>query len=563
VTVADGTLLNYEDATSHSITVEASDGAGPTSSQTFTINVTDVNPSTPTDTNAGGNTVAEGAANGSTVGITASSTDPNGPAVTYTLSDNAGGRFAIDSSTGVVTVADGTLLNYEDATSHSITVEASDGAGPTSSQTFTINVTDVVENAAPVANGDIVLTNVTLGNPILIPAFALLANDTDAENNTLSIGTVSNPAAGDTVAITSGDVTYTDQNPLDGSFQYTAFDGTSNSAAASVTVDTQTGTTITGTAANEILIGTAQADTLIGGQGNDILIGNAGNDTYVFSLNDGNDMILDATGANDKIQINGTPITSLNFLNDGSGNLVIDVNNTHVTVMGHYTGTGVEQIAFTSGGTVYGYSLGTATYNISTSASGSSGNTSDVVAGTSTANTIDGGGNNSSSGNDLLFGNAGNDVLTGQGQNDLLVGGAGNDSLTGGSGADVFAWKAGDQGTTITPASDTITDFDTTASSDKLTLSDLLLGESHTGTAAGNLANYLHFSVSSGTTTLQISTSGDFTGASDQGTGALTGGELAKVDQVITFTSTNLVGVNLTQDTIISSLFSAQKLLTD
>src|SRR5205814_608003 len=70
-------------------------------------------------------------------------TDPNGPAVTYSLSDNAGGRFAIDATTGVVTVANAALLNFEDATSHTITVQASDGAGPTTAQTFTIAVTDV------------------------------------------------------------------------------------------------------------------------------------------------------------------------------------------------------------------------------------------------------------------------------------------------------------------------------------------------------------------------------------------------------------------------------------
>ena len=92
----------------YSITVQASDGTL-TSSQTFTIGVTDVAPSTPTDSDAAANTVVEGAANGSTVGITASSTDVNGPAVTYSLiGDTAGGGFTINASTGVVTVADAT-----------------------------------------------------------------------------------------------------------------------------------------------------------------------------------------------------------------------------------------------------------------------------------------------------------------------------------------------------------------------------------------------------------------------------------------------------------------------
>src|SRR5262249_56699123 len=51
--------------------------------------------------------------------------------------------FAIDASTGVVKVADASLLNYEDATSHSITVKAADPSGHFTTQDFTIAVTDV------------------------------------------------------------------------------------------------------------------------------------------------------------------------------------------------------------------------------------------------------------------------------------------------------------------------------------------------------------------------------------------------------------------------------------
>ena len=101
-----------------------------TSSQTFTIAVTDVAPSTPIDSDAAANTVAEGAANGSTVGVTASSTDINGPAVTYSLTgDTSGGGFTINAATGVVTVADSTKIDYESAPGHAYTVtaQASDG----------------------------------------------------------------------------------------------------------------------------------------------------------------------------------------------------------------------------------------------------------------------------------------------------------------------------------------------------------------------------------------------------------------------------------------------------
>ncbi len=63
VTVADPTKIDFETAPGHAYTVtaQASDGTL-ASSQNFTIAVTDVAPSTPVDSNAAANTVAEGAA---------------------------------------------------------------------------------------------------------------------------------------------------------------------------------------------------------------------------------------------------------------------------------------------------------------------------------------------------------------------------------------------------------------------------------------------------------------------------------------------------------------------
>ena len=123
---------------------QASDGTD-MSSQTFTIGVTDAPPSAPVDADAAANSVVEGAANGTTVGVTASSTDVNGPAVTYSLTgDTSGGGFTINATTGVVTVADFTKIDFESsgpAHTYTVTATASDGTD-TSSQTFTIGVTD-------------------------------------------------------------------------------------------------------------------------------------------------------------------------------------------------------------------------------------------------------------------------------------------------------------------------------------------------------------------------------------------------------------------------------------
>ena len=136
------------------ITAQASDGTV-TSSQTFTIAVTVVAPSTPVDANVRRQQRGRKALRRCTVvGVTASASDINGPAVTYSLTgDTSSGGFTIDANTGVVTVADPSKLDYESAAGHAytITAQASDGT-LTSSQTFTIAVTDVAPTTPVDAN---------------------------------------------------------------------------------------------------------------------------------------------------------------------------------------------------------------------------------------------------------------------------------------------------------------------------------------------------------------------------------------------------------------------------
>lgn len=93
------------------------------------------------DTDSAANSINENALVDTPVGITVSFTDPESAPVTYSLSDDAGGRFKIDASTGEVTVANPALISFASATSHDITVLASDGTTGSSTQDFTIAVT--------------------------------------------------------------------------------------------------------------------------------------------------------------------------------------------------------------------------------------------------------------------------------------------------------------------------------------------------------------------------------------------------------------------------------------
>ena len=249
VTVADGSLLDYESATSHSITVLATSSDGSSNSQSFTINLTNLNDnpvSAVNDSNVTANSIIENAATGSVVGIMALASDADaGASISYSLSDDAGGRFAIDSSTGVVAVADGSLLDYDSATSHSITVLATSSDGSSNSQSFTINVSNLNDNQVTVLSDSNATANGVSENAATGTLVGLTATASDADSGAIISYSLSDDAGG-RFAINSatGVVTVADGSLLDyenaTSHNITVLasssDGSSNSQTFSVAV---------------------------------------------------------------------------------------------------------------------------------------------------------------------------------------------------------------------------------------------------------------------------------------------------------------------------------------
>ena len=87
--------------------------------------------------------------------MTAFSDDADGTdTISYSLDDNDGGRFAIDSTTGIVTVAGG-IDREADGASRSITVRATSTDGSFQTRIFTIAIDDVDEfDVGPVSDSD-------------------------------------------------------------------------------------------------------------------------------------------------------------------------------------------------------------------------------------------------------------------------------------------------------------------------------------------------------------------------------------------------------------------------
>ena len=229
--------LDYETATSHSVTVCATSSDGSYSTQIFSIAVTDINESVITaisDTDGESDYVLENSVNGTTAGLTAFADDPDGTdTVSYTLVDDAGGRFAIQVSTGIVTVAG--PLDYESATRHEIVVRATSSDGSTVTCAMVIGVAPVNDNDPhAVADSYAIDEDTTL----TVPAAGVLANDTDADADSLTARLIDGPSHGRLTLDSNGSFSYLPDDDFFGndSFTYAADDGLRCSQATEVRI---------------------------------------------------------------------------------------------------------------------------------------------------------------------------------------------------------------------------------------------------------------------------------------------------------------------------------------
>jgi hypothetical protein len=136
------------------VVVRATDGVGLTTDQTITVTVTNVfennlnalTGSFSVNENTTAQPLSAGTVVGTPTGLTAGSTKG--------LSDNAGGRFTINTSTGEITVANPSLIDYEAATSHDVTVVETigDAANSPRSTVLTIQVNNLDDVSPTITN---------------------------------------------------------------------------------------------------------------------------------------------------------------------------------------------------------------------------------------------------------------------------------------------------------------------------------------------------------------------------------------------------------------------------
>ena len=231
---ADGSFSythNGGETTSDSFTYQATDGVAFSNVATVTITITPVN-DPPVAVNDNYSVAEGGTINFAAPGVLANDTDPDGPTMTAVLVSGPANASSFTLN------ADGSFQyvhNGSETTSDSFTYQASDGSLLSNVATAFITITPV--NDAPVAVND----NYGVNEGGTLNGSSVLANDTDAENDSLTAVLVSGPAHASSFTLNAdGTFTYVhdgSETPASDSFTYTVTDGNGNFDTATVTVN--------------------------------------------------------------------------------------------------------------------------------------------------------------------------------------------------------------------------------------------------------------------------------------------------------------------------------------
>ena len=367
------------------------------------------------------------------IDVVANDTDADGNPLFAASVDTTG-------TLGLVTVnRDGTVsydpngqfddLNAGETATDTFTYIASDGAGSSTATTVTVTINgESAPNSAPDPQDDAI----TVGKNADATAINVLANDTDADDDTLTVTSVSAVAAGE-LLLTNGVITFNPNGAFDGlgegetqdvTFTYTVSDGNGGENTATVTV------TVSGSA--DVNNTPSQPTVTLAPAG---LSENAAAGTVVADLTaldaDGDDITFALTDAA------GTPIESDLFEIVGDQLVVKDGADIDFEELGNAV-TGLFVVASDAEGSSVPTAFSVPVTDVAEAVVLADGGVSYRDRGENETSIAGG------SGDDEIFGGGGDDVITGGDGNDTMTGGTGDDDLTGGAGNDEIRGNSGD-----------------------------------------------------------------------------------------------------------------------
>ena len=408
-----------------------------------------------------------------------------------------GGSIVVDMDTGEFTYTP--PKDNGSSQVENIGFVVSDNDGDLSNATLVVNV---YTNAAPVAGADHVITNILSGT-ITVPSEALVANDTDANNDRLS----ATPITFNTGWTARGaDFTVGNTTPT------VVFNGVGNSTANQLKDIARSAFTGAANSMTAAVLVTGYLGAVTNANAND-------EDTITVTLKQGESLNLnhdrpagnvlmewkDATGSYQTIADGGTFVAShdgvysihvVNLTNSGGGSSANNAENYQLTMTIDYSGAANNTPQYNGSYTVSDGHSGTATGSVDINYQDSS-----ILTGTVNADVLLGGNGNDTlnggDGNDVLIGGGGNNSLYGGNGNDLLIGGPGNDLLDGGAGIDTASYASATAGVTVNlslagqqntvgAGLDTLVSIENLIGSD---YNDTLTGDSNANVLNGGLGN--------------------------------------------------------------------------
>ncbi|RKE03279.1 cadherin domain-containing protein [Marinifilum flexuosum] len=244
ISIADNTNLDFERTESYALSITVSDGVNTSLPENVRIDINDLNDNIPVVTASQTFDVDENKDNNAVVGTVLASDLDAGTSFSQWLivSGNDDGIFAINTTSGEISIADNTNLDFEQTESYTLSITVSDGSNTSLAENVRIDINDLNDNIPVVTANQTFNVDENKANNTIIGTVIATDNDAGTSFSAWKI------TAGNTDGIfelnaSSGEISIADNTNLDYetttsyTLSLTVSDGTNISASETINID--------------------------------------------------------------------------------------------------------------------------------------------------------------------------------------------------------------------------------------------------------------------------------------------------------------------------------------